>query len=199
MEESIIAAIIAATIAALTGLANMWLSIHRNKQDGITSYRMQWINELREEFANVLSWNYYAIGEDGKINLNPTIDELRRSVYKISLLLNVKDDYDHKVLEETMKYLDSATTFIKNTLVGINANNVPLANTLVLQNNALLTELERKRKQLQKLVRVYLKTEWTRVKVESSIFKYKHRKFWKCFKGFQSDKAIQKFLSEYKD
>lgn len=101
MPSSITAAIIAASVAALTGIINMIISIYKNRQDGITKYRMNWINDVRNEFTNILSWSWYCQDENGSIKFN-NINELRKSVYKISLFLNVKDDYDKKILKKNI-------------------------------------------------------------------------------------------------
>lgn len=111
MDGTIIAAIIAASVAALTSIGNIVLTIHRNKQDGVTYYRMQWIDNVREEFAIILSWNWCSQDEDGNIKVN-SIEKLEKSVYKISLYLNVKDNYDQSVLNKTFKYLDAAKKLI---------------------------------------------------------------------------------------
>ncbi|MBR0536457.1 MAG: hypothetical protein IIX14_08795 [Clostridia bacterium] len=198
MDETIIAAIIAASIAAITGITNICLTIHRNKQDGITSYRMQWINNVREEFSNILSWTWYTQDSQGKITPNP-IDELRKSVYKVCLYLNVKDDYDYKILEKTFEYLNMVTKTYEPILLSQSITQDELNYLAALQSSAAFTESKKIKEELQKLVRVYLKTEWTRVKVESSVLKTQYSYCWKLFKGFQSQKAVEKFLSEYKE
>lgn len=198
MEGTIIAAIIAASIAALTSIANICLTIHRNKQDGITAYRMKWIDDVRNEFSNIFSWTWYTQGSDGRFILHP-LDELRQSVYKVTLFLNVKDDYDYKVLEKTFEYLNSATKTYETLLVGQSIENLTSKFILTQQSSTSFQESKIIKEELQKLVRVYLKTEWTRVKVESSILKTKYSFCWKMFKGFQADQAIEKFLREYKD
>ena len=198
MEETIIAAIIAASIAAITSIANIILTIHRNNQDGIISYRMQWINSVREEFSNILSWTWYTQDPVGKMIPNP-IDQLRKSVYKVSLYLNVKDDYDYKVLNKTFEYLNMVIKTYEPLLLTQSFTQKDFNYLLALKSSKSFNESQEIKKELQKLVRVYLKTEWTRVKAESSISKTKFRYCWKMSKGFQADRAIEKFLKEYKD
>lgn len=198
MEGTIIAAIIAASIAAITGVANICLVIHRNKQDGIVSYRMEWIDNIREEFSNILSWTWYTQDSSGKMILNP-MDQLRKSVYKVSLYLNVKDEYDYNILDKTFQYLNSATKTYESLLLTQSTEQKDLNYIAVFQGSSAFKESQKIKKELQKLVRVYLKTEWTRVKAESSIIKVKYSFCWKMFKGFQANQAIEKFLKEYKD
>lgn len=198
MEGTIIAAIIAASIAALTSIANICLTIQRNKQDGITAYRMKWIDDVRNEFSNIFSWTWYTQDSDGRFILYP-LDELRKSVYKVTLYLNVKDDYDYKVLEKTFEYLNSATKTYETLLISQSIENLTYKFIMTQQSSNVFKKSQRIKEELQKLVRVYLKTEWTRVKAESSIIKIKYSFCWKKFKGFQADRAIEKFLKEYKD
>lgn len=198
MESSIIAAIIAAAVAILTIISNTVLSIQRNKQDGITSYRMKWVESVRSEFTNILSWTWFCNSTDGKITIN-SIDDLRKSVYRISLLLNIKDEYDRKILSKTFEYLESAS----NVYFGLNFNQLIENDTLktmnTFQNNELYNKSEKIKKDLLMLVRVYLKTEWTRVKCESSINKIRYIKYWRPFVGFQASKAINDFLLQYEN
>lgn len=204
MDASIIAAIIASSVAALTGIANIILTIHRSKQDGIVSYRMKWIDNVREEFSNILSWIIYTQDKNGRITINP-INNLRKSVYLISLYLNVKDDYDQKILKKTFEYLEKVTkayqTLNVGSLINLDNPNDNLSFKLItLQDiNSKFEESEKIKQELHKLIRVYLKTEWTRVKAESSIIKFRYRHFWSCIHGFKSNKAIEKFSEEYKD
>ncbi len=48
MDGTIIAAIIATSIATIASIVNICLTIHRNNQDGIVSYRIQWINHRQK-------------------------------------------------------------------------------------------------------------------------------------------------------
>lgn len=197
MDNTIIAAIIAAAIAALTSIANILLTVHRNKQDGITTYRMQWINDVRNEFTKILSWDFYK-DADGQMVQRP-IDDLKESVYKVSLFLNMKDEYDQQVLRKTFELLKYAqktygTITMANTM-GKEENKM----ILIFQANEANQRLQKVKDELHKLIRVYLKTEWTRVKVESTINKFQYFYCWKPFCGFQANKATKKFLNEYKD
>lgn len=198
MDGTIIAAIIAASIASITSIVNICLTVHRNNQDSIVSYRMRWINGVREEFSNILSWTWYTQDSSGKMIPNP-IDQLRKSVYKVSLYLNVKDDYDYQVLGKTFEYLNLVEKTYESILLSQSCTQKDFNCLLALQSSELFGKSKEIKKELQKLVRIYLKTEWTRVKAESSISKKKYRYCWKAFQGFQAERAIQKFSNEYKD
>lgn len=198
MSPSIAAAIIAASVAALTGIINMIISIYKNRQDGITKYRMNWINNVRDEFTNILGWSWYYQDENGSIKLN-NINEFRKSVYKISLFLNVKDDYDKKILKKTFDYLDAVDKAYQGLAVGASSNNDSMKAYAANQDSKLFITAEETKKELLKMVRVYLKTEWTRVKCDSSITKFGYFSLWKPFLGFNANKAIEKFSKEYKE
>ena len=198
MDGNVIAAIIAATIAVLTGIVNIFLTIHRNKQDGITTYRMNWINDVRNGFSNILSWTYYTNDTTGNLIVK-SIDELSKSVYKISLLLNVRDDYDKEILDKSIQYLEHAKKTQQVLFLGKNIQNNELLLLMLSQGNEEIEKMEPLKKELQKLIRVYLKTEWTRIKLESSIWKIPYLYCWKPFRGFNAEDAIKKFTKEYKD
>lgn len=198
MSPSITAAIIAASVAALTGIINIIISIYKHHQEGVTKYRMNWINDVRNEFTNILGWSWYYQDENGSIKFN-NINELRKSVYKISLFLNVKDDYDKKILKKTFDYLDAVDKAYQGFAVGASSNNDIMKVYAANQGTKLFKTAEETKKELHKMVRVYLKAEWTRVKCDSSITKIAYLKLWKPFFGFNANKAIEKFSKEYKE
>ncbi len=202
MDSALIAALIAAFASLFLGLINVFISIHKNKQDTITKYRMEWINEIRKEYSIILGWTWYQQATDGSLRINP-INDLRNSIYKVSLMLNIKDDYDNKVLNKTFEYLNVVTqlyesTNFVNTLKTIKADPGMLfylsqSFTQYTNNSTAI------RDELQKMVRIYFKVEWTRVKTESSILKISFWEFWRPFCGFNSKKAIETFSKEYND
>lgn len=198
MSPSITAAIIAASVAALTGIINIIISIYKNRQDGITKYRMNWINDVRNEFTNILGWSWYYQDENGNVKFN-SVNELRKSVYKISLFLNVKDDYDKKILKKTFDYFNAVEKAYQGLKLGEYSNDNNMAIYAAIQSNDLLKKAEKSKKELHKMIRVYLKTEWTRVKYDSSITKIGYCKYWKPIIGFNANKAIEKFSKEYKE
>ncbi len=187
-----------AIIAAVASLINIFLTVHRNKQDGIVAYRMKWINNMREEFSKVLGWVWYTQNENGKIAFS-SLEELRSSVYKIKLLLNTSDDYDNKINVMVTKYFDIISSAYIKMLFSQDLKNDTAQFIYTIQSSEQYQKAENMKKDIQKYVRVYLKTEWMRVRLESSIFKLKYKEFWSCRGGFDFKKATEKYLKEYKD
>ena len=212
MDVTLKAALIAGVVSGLTGLINMILTIHRNKQDGITAYRMQWIKDLQEEYAQILSWTFLSQDSAGKHIFRP-IDDLQNSIYKVSLMLNLRDEYDKEILETTFLYLEKVQALYGDYYIGEklkeyrqNAENEDKKQTFdeLIENRAkrdddTLEEITSLKQILHKKIRVYLKVEWTRVKAESTILKLQYLEYYCPFKGFNSKKAIEKFESEYKE
>ncbi len=198
MEGTVIAAIIAASIAALTSIANICLSIHRNKQDGITSYRMQWIHDVRNEFANLFGWTVYVLNADGTVSVSP-LDDLRVSANKIGLFMNIKDNYDKEIIDKTFEYLEIAQRLQKNALAAMQSHSADSRFNAMYENAEQNKKLGEIRQELREMVRLYLKVEWTRVKCESSVNKFKYCYCWSILKGFQSDKALNKFRADLEE
>lgn len=212
MDVTLKAALIAAIVSVVLGLVNMVLTIHRNKQDGITAYRMQWVKELQEEYAKILSWSFLSQDSTGK-HIFRTIDELQNSVYKVSLMLNLRDEYDKEILETTFAYLEKVQDLYREYYIGeklkeyqekAETEEKKLSFEELMENNSergsdLLEDITNLKQILHKQIRIYLKAEWTRVKAESTILKVQYLGYYHPFKGFSSKKAIEKFESEYKD
>ena len=212
MDVTLKAALIAAIVSVVLGLVNMVLTIHRNKQDGITAYRMQWVKELQEEYAKILSWSFLSQDSTGK-HIFRTIDELQNSVYKVSLMLNLRDEYDKEILETTFAYLEKVQDLYREYYIGeklkeyqekAETEEKKLSFEELMENNSergsdLLEDITNLKQILHKKIRIYLKAEWTRVKAESTILKVQYLDYYRPFKGFSSKSAIDKFESEYKD
>ena len=212
MDVTLKAALIAAIVSVVLGLVNMVLTIHRNKQDGITAYRMQWIKELQEEYAKILSWSFLSQDSSGK-HIFRTIDDLQNSVYKVSLMLNLRDEYDKEILETTFAYLEKVQDLYRDYYIGeklkeyqekAETEEKKLSFEELMENNSergsdLLEDITNLKQILHKKIRIYLKAEWTRVKAESTILKVQYLDYYRPFKGFSSKSAIDKFESEYKD
>ena len=202
MDSALIAALIAAFASLFLGLLNVFISIHKNKQDTITKYRMEWINEIRKEYSIILGWTWYQQTTDGRLWIN-SINDLRNSIYKVSLMLNIKDDYDNEVLKKTFEYLDDIThAYASSNFVNTFEKNKDNSSMFILLTQSFsqyTNHSDEIRDELEKMVRVYLKVEWTRVKTESSILKLGYLKYWNPFCGFNSKKAIKKFSKDYKE
>lgn len=211
MDNAIKAAIIAAVVAIITSLINMFLTIHRNKQDSITTYRMNWINELREEYSKILSWDIKTQADNGDTVFNP-INELQKSVYKVSLMLNTKDDYDKELLTYTFSYLENVESLYNAYYLNkrfdkykkesdTKEKEESFNNTMKILNNQssdMMDNMLEIKSELLKMVRIYLKAEWTRVKAEASILKNGYLKYYNC-KGFDSKKVMKDISDKYKN
>lgn len=196
LDATVLAAIIAAVAALITLFVNFYMSIRRNNIDGIVSYRMKWINELREEFSKVLGWQCCAQDEKGKIISNP-IDNLRISAYKINLMLNICDKHDKEISDKLFEYLDAATNSYASYCCGGLVKDELQQKVFAANFTSEFNRSEEIKKELQELVRIYLKVEWMRVRAESSIRKKPYNAFWIRGKGFQSDKAFEYYKTQY--
>ncbi len=211
MDANIVTTLITGGIATITVVVNMGLTIHRNKQDSVTTYRMAWINEIREEYSKILSWDFKTQDAQGKTIFNP-INEIQKSVYKVSLMLNTKDTYDKELLELTFTYLENIQTLYdsyflqkelsedKDELISKQGEEsyYKTIQNIKKEFDKAFDNIEEIKHTLHKMIRVYLKAEWTRIKVESSIIKFKYRKYYSC-SGFNSEKVIQETLENYKE
>lgn len=194
------AAIIAA-VASIVGLiVNVCLSLHRNKLEGIVAYRMKWINDLREEFSEMLSWECCKISEKGEVSIS-SIDSLRKSIYKIDLMLNICDKFDKEISEKLLKYLKSINSVFGSKYFA-EMTEEPTEKTFLALNMCNEFQISQKlRKELQKLAHIYLKVEWMRVRAESSlkIIRNPYKEYWSFFKGFQADKAFEYYKEQYEE
>ena len=198
MTSALIAALIAAFASLFLGVFKIVVTLHRNKVDTITKYRMEWINDIRIEYSNILSWSFYRQTSDGKLVINP-IDGLRWSTYKVSLYLNVKDEQDAQILHKTYEYLEQAEDCYKSMNFAQHIKE-PMAQIAIVQSSSEhYNKSEKTKKELQKLIRLYLKVEWTRVKAESSFFKGPYAKYWNRRTGFDSKKALKDFTKLYRE
>jgi hypothetical protein len=68
---------------------------------------------------------------------------------------------------------------------------------IALQASEKWKESKRIKNELFIMVRIYLKVEWTRVKVDSSLWKFKYRHYWNPIKGFLPEKALEGFKKDY--
>ncbi len=195
-DPTVLAALIAAAVAAIAGIANFFLTVHRNKQDGVTKFRMEWIEHVRDEFTTILGWDWYRQCDNGKICFN-FVETMRNSTNKIALYLNVRDDYDSRVLKLCYQYLEETEKLYSKYVICDNIESIDFKLLFAVQASNEWKSTETIKKELIKLVRVYLKMEWTRVKVESSLIKIKYWYCWRPFKGFLPDKAIEKYTNEY--
>lgn len=104
-----------------------------------------------------------------------------------------------KFSKKTFDYLDAVDKAYQGLAVGASSNSDIMKAYVANQGSKLFITAEESNKELFKMVRVYLKTEWTRVKCDSSITKIGYFSLWKPFLGFNANKAIEKLSKEYKE
>ena len=161
-------------ITLLIGLCNLLISIHKNRVDFISRNRMQWIKEVREISSKILCWKY----------TDPR-KEILSHINRLVMYLNISNSIDEKITSELLKMYDSAykLSFYQN-----------------LQSETAKQLFENyfsHKQEFCTLIRIYLKKEWTRVKVESQIIKIPFVHFWIPIKGFNEKWATIELMKQY--
>lgn len=156
------------------GLLNLIVTIHKNRVDVITQNRMNWISDVRKISSSIISWRYI---NDTKDLLNP--------INELALYLNVSKDIDEKIVANLLDMYDSAykLSFYQN-----------------LRSNTakdLYENYYKHKQEFRILIRIYLKKEWTRMKVESRIIKFPFVDFWIPVRGFDEKWATNTLMKEY--
>lgn len=161
-------------ITLLIGLCNLFVSIHKNRVDFISQNRMMWIREVRELSSEILSWKY----TDSTVKI---LNQINRLI----MYLNISNSIDENINSELLKMFDSAykLSFYKNL-------KSQTAKTL-------FEEYFSHKQEFRTLIRIYLKKEWVRVKVESQVIKVPFVHFWIPFKGFDEKWATKKLMKQY--
>lgn len=156
------------------GLLNLIVTIHKNRVDIITQNRMNWISDVRKISSSIISWRYI---NDTKDLLNP--------INELILYLNVSKVIDEKIVANLLDMYDYAykLSFYHNLRTKAAKD---------------LYENYYKRKQeFRILIRIYLKKEWTRMKVECRIIKIPFVNFWIPGRGFNEKWATNTLMKEY--
>lgn len=196
MDSTVVAALIAAIVAAIAGCVNFFLTLQRNKQDGITKYRMEWIENVRNIFSTIFGWDYYSQNSEGEFILN-SLDSLRNAINKAGLYLNVRDTYDSDILKLCFEYYKKVEQIYFSFIIGKSSKDNNIQLLMALQASEKWKESKRIKNDILRMVRIYLKVEWTRVKVDSSLWKFKYRHYWNPIKGFLPEKALEGFKKDY--
>ncbi|TOQ72405.1 hypothetical protein [Vibrio parahaemolyticus] len=152
------ATVIAAFIAFIYSFVNMLVS----KDQKTTEFRQAWIDSLREEIANLVSFYGYLATQSERYKsddsvVDPkskfldeqgeTIKQLATCMHKIQLRLNIKDNRDKQLLELLRQVEDNVQFESISTTQAGNDNDKIIAYSQEL-----------------------LKTEWTRVKRGEKLF-----------------------------
>lgn len=161
-------------LTLFVGLLNLIVTIHKNRVNVITQNRMNWIPDIRKISCLIINWRYF---DDTKDLLN--------SINELTLYLNVSKSIDTKVVESLLTMYDYAykLSFYHN-----------------LKTNTAKDLPENYYKYKQKfriLIRIYLKKEWIRMKVECRILKVPFANFWIPGRGFNEEWATNTLMKEY--
>lgn len=127
---------------AMLGVANLVTSVRKIHIDGISNKRVQWIESVRDITASIVCYDLRKVSDESQFEKE--YGELLKNAYKLSLYLNIHGKFDRVVSDYLIKFVKSqhqrSDDFVHN------------------------------RRMLNFTVQVYLKSEWNRVKCESSIY-----------------------------
>ena len=144
---TLVVAIISLIVSSICNHKILNHSKHESRRMGITSQRMQWITEVRNIFGELLVYDYRELIED-----KSELKRFKKTVQMIKLYLNFQGKIDNMILDS----LDQMQEIILSS-----------AGTYILDTDFEKT-FERTMAEVQKCGRVYLKSEWTRVKHETN-------------------------------
>lgn len=183
MSEELKSALVAGAVALFVALVTGILTVlsnrktmrqlqHESKRVGITEKRMDWITEVRKLFAELFTYDFieFYTKQEKYMQFNKTIQ-------LIDIYLNFSGNIDKEILNLT--YQLHKTVYIATHLP---ADRIP--NYVDLRG-----EYERLIEELQKNIRVYLKSEWNRVKFDSDPENYG--------KKFDEEKEIARLFKTY--
>lgn len=158
----------------IIGLFNLSISLHKNHMDIITQNRIEWVKTVRDITSEIISWRY-----------NESLKDLLKNINKLVLHLNVSNEIDNKVISELFEMYDSA--YKLSFYDGVNSESA----------KKIYTAYYSHKQSINTLMRIYLKKEWTRIKVESHIFHIPFRKYWIPFLGFSEKWATNSLKDKY--
>jgi len=188
------AALIAAVVALLIGMLNIVFTSRRIKMDGITKQRMLWIEEVRNLATIIIAYPVTERKSEGYRIKDPKY--LGEPLYKLMLYLNVQDEKDQEIIDLAQTMVSNATCikFLSNS---IGSTEQYTQRWFSEASKDYTIEFKQAREKFIEKIRVYLKVEWTRVKVESSVF-HCFSPYWRIFKGFNENKAHLEITKNYR-
>ena len=156
------------------GIVNVFISSHKNRLETITQNRMKWIYSVRELAAAITSWR-----------CDESLKELRQNINQLILFLNVSNSIDNEIIDHLLKMYDAAyeLSFYKS-----------MKST---KAQRLYEAYYDHRKSVRTFMRIYLKMEWTRVKVESTVWRIPFRLYWIPFWGFNEKWATASLTRKF--
>lgn len=148
LETKDLVTLIGIVFTLIVSILNLLNSSHKNKLDFVTQNRMNWINSVRNITSEIISWRYYQSPE-----------YLLKAMNNLILYLNISNEIDNQIITEVLKMYDFAykLSFYKNGLKTSSAEKIYENYYFCKQN-------------INTLMRIYLKKEWTRIKAEGRVF-----------------------------
>ena len=139
------------------GLLNLSASSHKKRLDIITQNRMDWVNSVRNLTSEIISWRS-----------NESLKVLLQNMNKLILYLNISNEIDNKIITELLKMYDSA--YKLSFYEGVKSDNA----------KRIYIDYYSHKQNINTLMRIYLKKEWTRIKAESRVVHFPFRIYW-CY------------------
>ena len=179
MGEAILTAVIAGIISLVIALLSSILSVialfqsqKKLWQSGVTEKRMSWISEVRNIAALLLSYEYKEL-----LQSPAKYSEYKREACKLKLYLNFAGKLDFVIAEA----LNDITEMLNAKWLTEEA--------LYAQDDQEL--FDNMRAKLEKSIRIYLKSEWNRVKFENMTYK--------LGVTFDEDESMDELTKQYEE
>lgn len=168
-------------VTLIISIFSIWVNMHRNRVDGVTKNRVEWIEKVRNIVAEIARYDYDEKGanaDNDKIAkdcnaLARANENLMKNAHSLFMYLNVLGKFDCVASYYLKHLVDNRKKNISNT-------------------DHYFDFVEAKRLFLLTM-RIYLKAEWDRVKWENRVVK------WHKFNENKSIKKIIKKLDETDD
>ena len=174
LETKDLVTLIGIIFTLIIGLFNLFVSSHKNHVDVITQNRIEWVKSVRVMTNQIISWRY-----------NGSLNVLLGNINMLILHLNVSNEIDDRIITKLLEMYDSAYKLsFYDDLYAENAKKLYMDYYSCKQN-------------INTLMRIYLKKEWTRIKAESRIFRIPFRMYWIPFYGFSERWATRSLMKKY--
>lgn len=159
----------------IVSILNLINSSNKNKVDFVSQNRMDWINSVRNITNEIISWRFYDSPKD-----------LLKMINKLILYLNISNEIDNKIITQILKMYDFAykLSFYQNDLKTNSAKKTYESYYTCKQN-------------VNTLIRIYLKKEWTRIKAESRVLHIPFFQYWIPLAGFNEKWATKSLMKKY--
>ncbi len=137
--------VIVTSVMAIIG--SILIANRRNRFDGITQNRMEWISKVRRISAKLVQFEIFSADESNDVDYSKLKKDFVKAAESLLLYLNVSGAIDQVVALYINRVVRNFPTF-------------PL-------EDEQKSEFQRTRRELLLAIQIYLKAEWERVKMES--------------------------------